>query len=163
MDQREALFSDIERSVSGGAWHGPSVREGLSGVMAECAAQRPAPESHSIWEILLHVVGWIEETASRVDGNYHTEPVGGDWPPAPVASAGAWAAARYRLGEALTKLRRSLDGLADEELDETVPPTEVTYRMMLAGLAQHNAYHAGQIMLIRKALAARQQAMAAAR
>jgi uncharacterized damage-inducible protein DinB len=152
MSQVETLADQLERSFRGGAWHGPAVAETLAGVEADTAAARPILGAHSIWEIVHHLTVWNDVPRRRLDGeglqNLSAE---GDWPPVRDVSAGAWQAALTALEDAHAALHARVLDLADAQLDDPVTGSDPTVRGMLFGVLQHNAYHAGQIMLLRKA------------
>jgi hypothetical protein len=72
-------------------------------------------------------------------------------PPRP--SAEAWSALQDALAGALAALRSELATFPSERLDDPIAADRPdTFRQNLSGLAQHNAYHAGQITLLRKLL-----------
>ena len=147
------LLRDIERSVNGDAWHGPSIREAVHGLSAREAARTPSGDAHSIWEIVLHAAAWMEEVADRLRGEPHDAPVNGDWALAPAASDEAWNDALLRLSDSVVRLQAAVLNLDADRLDEpAVPGRSTTFRETLAGAAQHNAYHAGQITILRKLL-----------
>lgn len=162
----EVLADEIQRSHAGQPWHGPSVTKVLEGVTAAEAATRAILGAHSIWELALHLAAWRGEVARRLETGRYGEPPEGDWPevPAPGTAAeneAAWAATRERLAAAEAALQKGLASFPAERLGETFggevnPPlgTGTTYAVMLHGVAQHDAYHAGQVMMLRKALAA---------
>ena len=53
------------------------------------------------------------------------------------------------------KLRRAVRDFPDERLDDPlVPEVPYTAHTQFIGVTQHNLYHAGQIALLRRALAA---------
>jgi hypothetical protein len=81
-----------------------------------------------------------------------------------IQEVGAAAAAAHpaaaALGESLEELARAVESLPPAGLDRRVGTlgdrslgTGVSCREMIHGLVQHNAYHSGQIALLRKALA----------
>ena len=152
MSLTESLADQLERAFRGGAWHGPAVAEALAGVDAATAAARPLAGGHSIWEIVHHLTVWNEVPRRRLDGeglqNLSAE---GDWPPVRDVSAGAWQAALTALEDAHAALHARVLDLADAQLDDPVTGSDPTVRGMLFGVLQHNAYHAGQITLLRKA------------
>lgn len=147
------LWNDIARSVRGDAWHGPAVNEALAGVTAEEAIRRPPAGLHSVWELTLHIAAWTEEVAERLDGRFHTDPPGGNFVPVETGGDAAWQRARAEPERVLEKLQAALDRFPDEKLGTEVRPG-VTFAAMLTGLAQHNAYHAGQIAILRRLLRA---------
>jgi uncharacterized damage-inducible protein DinB len=149
----QALLTDVERSVAGGAWHGPSLTEAISGLSAEQAAARPIAGAHTIWELVLHVTGWMREVRQRFAGEVHSDPVQGDWPAAAHITPKNWDAIRNALIAEVAALRFELPSFPAERLDEPIAEGRSdTFRQNLAGLAQHNAYHAGQIVMLRKLL-----------
>jgi uncharacterized damage-inducible protein DinB len=151
MSQVETLADQLERSFHGGAWHGPAVAEALAGVDAAAAAARPVAGGHSIWEIVHHLTVWTDVPRRRIDGEGLQDlPAERDWPPVREPSAGAWSAALAALEEAHAALRARVGELADAQLDDPVVGSDPTVRGMLFGVLQHNAYHAGQIALLRK-------------
>jgi len=158
---QEQLMNDLRRSFDGDAWHGPALRDVLDGVTATEAASRPIADAHSVWELVLHLASWAFETARRLDGAAPAEPVEGDWPVAGrFDGEQAWAAAKDRLlvssrDAVLEALSRLPPGrLADRvgEARNDALGTGVTMAGLAAGLAQHNAYHGGQILLLVRAV-----------
>ena len=151
------ISESIARSVSGDAWHGPAIGESLADVTDAEAAAHPVAGAHSILDLVLHVTAWIEEVAARLEGRAPALPARGDWPP-PCP----WPDARAALAMAHARLQRVLAALPESRLTEIVgdlrePPigTGVTCGAMLIGLAEHHAYHGGQIALLKRARRAR--------
>jgi uncharacterized damage-inducible protein DinB len=147
--------------VSGDAWHGPALAELLVGISARDAAARPVPGAHSIWELVLHLTGWAREVTRRLQGGTPGLPPEGDWPAVVAVTEPAWDTARADLVAAHDRLMEEVTRLPDGALDQRVGQsrdqplaTGVTVRQTLHGVAQHDAYHGGQIALLKKALAA---------
>jgi uncharacterized damage-inducible protein DinB len=152
MSQGEKLADQLERSFRGGAWHGQALGEALAGVDAPTAAARPVAAAHSIWEIVHHLTVWYEVPRRRLDGERLQDlPPERDWPPVGDTSAGAWKSALAALAGAHAALHARVLALADGQLEDPVAGSDPTVRGMLLGILQHNAYHAGQIVLLRKA------------
>jgi len=154
------LLADLRRIYEGNAWHGASVSEALHDVTTGQAAARPVPDAHSIYELTHHIAAWIGETTSRLQGNPPGNPADGDFPPRPTSiDDAAWADVRAHLERRQAELLETVSGFDAARLDDLVNPKSrndsdgpVTFRALLSGLAQHSAYHAGQIVLLRKAL-----------
>lgn len=156
MSQVALLADQLERSFRGGAWHGPAVAEALATVDEKQAASHPFAGAHSIWETVLHLTVWNEVPRRRLAGESLQDlPAERDWPPVGDSSAGAWRAALAALEDAHAALHARVTELAEGRLDDPVAGSDPTVRGMLLGVLQHNAYHAGQIVLLHKALAAR--------
>lgn len=144
------IDDELRRAYDGACWHGPPLRAALEGVTAAQAAAKHPPVTHSVWEMVNHLAAWVEVVVLRItEGRAVLEPAAGDFPPA-AAGERAWAAA---LGELDRQHRRLLDvvaGLGAAKLDVLVPGKPYPVAVMLHGTAQHFAYHAGQIALLKK-------------
>lgn len=152
MSQIDRLADQLVQGFRAGAWHGPAVVETLAGVGAATAAARPVTGGHSIWEIVRHMTVWIDVPRRRIDGERLVDlPAELDWPPVTDRSEGAWRAALAALEEAHEALVARVRRLADAQLDDPVAGSDPTVHGMLLGVLQHNAYHAGQIAILRKA------------
>jgi tRNA(Arg) A34 adenosine deaminase TadA/uncharacterized damage-inducible protein DinB len=136
------IADDIRRAYDGNPWHGSSVTAILEGVTAPEAAARPIPNAHTIWELVLHMAAWAGEVTRRLGGAEPAEPVEGDWPAMPAEpTEAAWAEARARLGEAHADLTAAVAAI-----EQIAGPDAHTVN----GLLQHDAYHSGQVSLLRK-------------
>ena len=142
---------DELKDIHGGeAWHGPALKEILSGVTAEQAASRPLARAHSIWELVLHIAAWENVWIRRLAGQPMDEPEEGDFPPVSEISEKAWQQTLARLDETHRHLIETIAGLTGERLHETVVGKDYTVEYMLRGLMRHHVYHAGQIALLKK-------------
>lgn len=157
MTRKDELIDTVRRSFEGDAWHGPVLKDVLADVTAEEARWRPARHVHSIWEITLHIAGWSHECAARLAGNPPGEPAGGDWPAlGPDQDEEGWQDAVQQVFNGrdalLAALRKADESTLDSTENTSSDPTghPVTRAGMILGVAQHNAYHAGQIGLLKK-------------
>jgi hypothetical protein len=148
------LSRSLTLSLTGSAWHGPALDELLGDVTPEEARAHPIPGAHSIVEIVLHVASWLEEVEARLHGRDARMPDSGDWPP-----ACPWPEARARVAAAHQRLLRALASFPEARLSEIVGTgrdaplgSGVPHEIMLTGLAEHDAYHGGQIAILKRAL-----------
>ncbi|MCI0532086.1 MAG: DinB family protein, partial [candidate division Zixibacteria bacterium] len=151
------ITQQFKAAYTGPAWHGPSVKQVLKGVTAVQAAARPVKEAHSIWEIALHVAGWQKVVARRAKGEKIRQPDEGDWPTVGVANASNWKRTLQNLDKSYRNLHKTISGLSDADLTKRVRGIKNYRYIILHGVIQHNLYHAGQIMLLKKALGVRRQ------
>ncbi|MFN2602778.1 MAG: DinB family protein [Gemmatimonadaceae bacterium] len=148
----ERIAEEIGQALAGDAWHGPSLSELLKDVTAEDAAHRPIPSAHNIWELVLHITSWANITRRRLTGGKVEPEQGEDWPVPEAVSEKNWESALAALAESHERLCEVVAGLSDEELDARVPKGKRSVSNMLHGVTQHDAYHGGQIALLKKAL-----------
>lgn len=154
------LVSEIRSVVAGDAWHGPSWRDVLAGLNAQQAAQRIVPTAHTIYELVHHTAAWAGEVARRFGGGAPRMPQEGDYPPNDVViDEAAWQRAITRLSDAHDELAVAIERFDAQRLDERIGTDRdaplgsgVSYRATIAGLLAHTAYHAGQAMLLRRAI-----------
>jgi hypothetical protein len=158
MTEVQRIANELARAHDGDPWHGSSARVILAGVNAAQAAARPIPNAHTIWELVLHMTGWRREVARRLGGGAPALPVGGDWPqmPAPPTEV-AWRATLVEFNAAHRELATATARLDPERLDELISGersrevgTGVSWYVMLHGVSQHDAYHLGQVALLRR-------------
>ena len=149
----EALEDQLRRSMGGPAWHGPSVREALDDFDAAAAATHPIPDAHSCWELVLHLAGSYRLVLRRLDGNAGAFLPQDDWPPMPEPTAENWKRDVEALYELNARMRERVLGFPIERLFEPIiaePPYPAFTQFI--GLTQHDLYHAGQIVLLKRAL-----------
>jgi uncharacterized damage-inducible protein DinB len=159
MREIERIVEQLQRVYEGDAWYGPSVRASLEGVDAEVATARPLPGAHTICEIVLHMTAWTREVTRRLRVGTARDPEEGDWPARSVATEADWAAVVAAFDAANAQLAEAVAGLDSSTLDKRIGDVRdralgsgVSRYTTLHGLGQHHAYHAGQIMLLKRAL-----------
>jgi uncharacterized damage-inducible protein DinB len=153
----ERIVDQLERGYDGDAWHGSPLGQIMSGVTSAEAAAKPIPGAHSIWELVLHLSAWKSEIRERLKGKSAGQPPVGDFPPVPAPTEAAWSEATAALEREHRELVRLVIGLSDSELDRPVNDLRPGRRgavptswQTLQGILQHDAYHAGQIALLKK-------------
>jgi len=151
----DRLDDQIRRALEGEAWHGPSILELLAGVSASQAASHPVAGAHSIWELLLHMTSDYDLVLRRLSGEGLQLTAAEDWPACPASSEENWQQAIQELRRLNAKLRQTVRDFPVERLDDPlVPESPHTAHAQFSGVVQHNLYHAGQIALLKRALAA---------
>lgn len=160
MDDLRLMADEVRRAVSGDPWFGSSATAVLAGVDAATAMTVPDGEPHSIWQHVLHMRTWARHMTYRVAGGPPAEPADGDWPTVEGGDEDAWAAAIETLVAAHEELASTVETASIEWLDETGPATPVdgdgapiTLRRAVLGVPQHDAYHLGQIVVLKRLLA----------
>ncbi len=152
MTEIERITQQLKAAVEGEAWHGPSVKETLQGVTTEQAQAKPIAGAHSIWEIVLHISGWMKVAVPRMQGIKTTQPEQGDWPAIKNSTVPDWNQTLEEMQKNYQELMTAISKLSEEDLTKPVLDIPNYIYVLLHGIIQHNLYHAGQIAVLRKAL-----------
>lgn len=145
------LIKELEQVVSGDPWYGSSISKILETVDPSIAFLRIG-NSHSIAEILLHMIAWTEETQSRLEGNEASQPFRGDWPDTESYSwlelIGLFLLANEHLVHRIAQMGEP--SFSEQVIDIRDPAmgTGVNNEELIRGLIQHHVYHSGQIALL---------------
>ena len=122
---------------------------------AEEAHWRPAPGMRSITEMVNHMAYWLEYRVCQVRG----EPLEPLKPVPKGGEAPAWMPPYPECVENLRKqfeaLHEAIAALRDEDLERTAEGSPRPIVELISNIVAHNAYHMGQILLLRRLWALR--------
>ena len=116
------------------------------------------PNAHSIWEILLHIAAWDDAVTRRIAGNKVDLSYAENFPAIPDHTEAAWKNAVASVTATHHRLVQAVTAFPDSRFAERVPGKPQPYYdffYMFAGIAQHQLYHAGQIVMLKKFAAAK--------
>jgi uncharacterized damage-inducible protein DinB len=155
MDLVESARQALVGAYDGKNWYGPPLAKILEGIGHEEAARKAADGGPSIWDLVLHITGWISEAIKGLTAEPLADPGEWDWKGVTDTSEAAWAGALANLERAHRDLLEALEDFPDSRLAETVCagpdlPLGFTFEMLILGILQHNVYHAGQIALTKR-------------
>jgi hypothetical protein len=156
----EHLLGLLDEAYERAAWHGPNLRGSIRGLSARDAAWRPEPGRHNIWELVVHAAYWKYTVTRRLlgekRGSFSLK--GSNWFLRPVdRSEKAWRADIAMLEREHQRLVAAVSRIEPESLDRPARGSKTSVRRLIAGIAFHDVYHAGQIQLIKKLLRTRTQ------
>jgi hypothetical protein len=151
----EKLLRDYLRRVL--TWHEAHVdwMKVVSGVPEKLRGKRPKGAEHSLWELLEHMrlATWDILEFCRDDKHASPKWPEGYWPKKPAPpNPGAWDKSVHALQKDLEAMGRLV---ADPKTDLLAPiphgDGQTILREVLL-LADHNAYHLGQLVIVRRLL-----------
>jgi hypothetical protein len=152
------LLETLDHAFAGKGWHGTTLSGSLRGMTPAQALKRPARGRHCIWEIVLHTAYWKYAVWCRLTG---VRPPGGfprrpsNWPAIPrPATAEAWRGDVRLLKAMHGELRKAVAGLSPQRLAARTPSGAWRVAEMVHGAAAHDAYHTGQIQLLKRLIVA---------
>lgn len=154
MSDTDLLLEIVDRAYSRRSWHGTNLRGSIRGLTARQASWRPARGRHNIWEIVVHAAYWKYVVRRRLTGEPRGSfPLdGSNWFVRSVASDAAWKEDIALLDKTHRALRSAIETFPKEDWKRSSTGSSVTNLELVAGIAAHDLYHAGQIQLIKRLL-----------
>jgi DinB family protein len=147
------LLEILDRGYERRSWHGTNLRGSIRGLTIAQAAWRPARDRHNIWEIVVHAAYWKYTVWRRLVGERRGtfELEGSNWFLRPEEmTAAAWKDDIALLARTHRGLRDAAAGFPPDALSRKLPGSAVTAFELIAGIAAHDLYHAGQIQLLKR-------------
>jgi DinB family protein len=136
----------VDSAYRGAAWHGPALRNTVRDLTATEALYQLRAGGHNIWELVLHCAYWKyrigRSLSERPSSRFPLR--GTNWFVRDPRSADSWNEEVLILDEQHERLREAILALSPARLAS--PATS----HLVHGIAMHDAYHAGQIKLIRR-------------
>jgi uncharacterized damage-inducible protein DinB len=145
MTEIKQLASLVKRVYNGKAWHGPSITEVVKDI-DDKTAKKKIGNSHSIVQLVLHMVAWRIFVTKRLLGNATFELTDADNFPDETS----WAVAYQKLEQSQAELLSAIETVSDSLLHENVSNRKYDFFVLLHGVIHHDIYHIGQIQLIKK-------------
>jgi hypothetical protein len=154
----EHLIGLLDEAYNRAAWHGPNLRGSIRGLTAREAALSPRAGRHNIWEIVIHAAYWKYAVKRRLlgekRGSFSLQ--GSNWFVRPMdRSEKAWREDIKLLDREHQRLKEAVSSFQPKNLDRPAQGSKTLARRLIAGIALHDVYHAGQIQLIKKLLKTR--------
>jgi uncharacterized damage-inducible protein DinB len=151
----QSIIRNFENTLDGEPWYGRPVFAILREVESSIAYKKPTADSHSLIELLYHMLTWAEFTLKRIEKDdindldafekldwREIDPKIHDWDEG--------LAALIATHQEIIALLGTKD---DSFLNDIVDYRQYDFRYLLNGLIQHNIYHLGQIAYLKKLLA----------
>jgi uncharacterized damage-inducible protein DinB len=148
------LKKKFEEIYNGDPWYGDSFNSVLKDIDPEAVIKKENKGTHSISEILAHVIGWREFLLSRLSGNnFKTEQEETfNWKRIDNNEKTAWKSLLDALEENQNRIINALEKASDELLNTPVRERNYNLEYLFEGIIQHDLYHLGQISLLKKSI-----------
>jgi hypothetical protein len=146
---KSVLLAQLRSTHNKAEWFVP-VNTAVAGMTPEQARwipksegpNNPAPEDHSVGMIAYHLVYWNEQALHQLKGEKVPPPTNDNTETFNKFDAATWADTVKKLDETLTALEQLVEGADDAKI--------AAIANTVAHIGTHNAYHTGQIIMIRK-------------
>jgi uncharacterized damage-inducible protein DinB len=152
MKTKELLILQFNNCYDQNGWF-VAIRNALEGVTALQAIWKPDGSDNSIWESLAHVSYYNNAYLQRFKGiDYKYDIADNDETfRSGDLSEAAWRAEVAKFDEIMKAWRGLIEAADRSKLDEAVSAENTaTWAELIANVNAHNAYHGGQILLLRK-------------
>jgi hypothetical protein len=141
----QLLLEILDSGFNKTSWHGPNLASSFRGLDPKTAAKQVRGRK-SVWQQVLHAAYWKQRVLNRLVGTQRFPRAGSNWPLVPTkVTERAWKEDQQLLHEIHGKLRAAIAAVDLNQLDSKL-------KRMIYGIAAHDAYHAGQIKLLRRML-----------
>jgi uncharacterized damage-inducible protein DinB len=149
---KETLLKQYDRCWNENGWF-VAVRNALEGLTAVQAIWDPEGSTNSIWETLAHISYYNNAYLQRfkgVDYKYDITDNDETFRSGDLSEA-AWRAEVAKFDTIMTEWRSLLEAAGEAKFDQSVSAENpATWADLIANVNAHNAYHGGQILLLRK-------------
>lgn len=152
----KALREHVVSLLAGGNAH-LDWKAGFKGIPPKLRGVRPAGLAYSVWELLEHmrIAQWDIYEFSRNSKHVSPEWPGGYWPKTPAPpSAKAWDESLKSFSEDLGAMKKLVENPKTNLFARIPHGTGQTILREALLIADHNAYHLGQVLAVRRLLGA---------
>jgi len=148
------IITSLKEVLDGSPWYGLPMYKALNDVEPACVFMNPDEKGHSLIELLYHVLTWAQFTLNRMedpDSSVAWFDGEGDWREInPMVNT--WKNGLAELKSTHERIIKVLEAKDDSFLEAPVKSREYNMGYMLRGLVQHNIYHLGQMIYVKKLL-----------
>lgn len=146
-------ISNLYQSVyNGNPWLEVNLTNTLENVTAEQAYRKTNPNLNTIWEIVNHLIQWRRTILRRLEGETVTAPDHNYFVPVLDPSEAAWEQSLQNLGKSQELWNTFFEDFHDADLEKIYANNNHTYYEHIHGIIQHDVYHLGQIVILKKIL-----------
>lgn len=140
-DLRTLLLNELQTTHNKQDWFVP-INGAVEGLTAEQASWNDGKGNHSVGQLANHLLFWDRRALQKLTGQKQSAFDGNNDETFNAFTAASWAATVRELDEVLTGLEKVVQN-ADENKLKAIAD-EISH------IATHNAYHTGQMILVRK-------------
>jgi uncharacterized damage-inducible protein DinB len=152
------LLRIMDEAFDHKSWHGTNLYGSVRRLSLDEASWRPQAGRHNVWEIVLHAAYWKYAVRRKLlnepRGSFPIK--GFNWITRPVEGAD-WRSDVALLASTHRDLRNAIARLSLRQLDSMPQGGKAGTIAFLTGLAAHDLYHAGQIQLLKRLYANRDE------
>lgn len=133
----------------GDCWIGVNFKSALQGLTVSNAMKQSANNANNIWMLLAHIIYWRTIVINRLNGSLDLPPFS-DFSLPETFNDETWKQLLKDFEITYHLLINTIAHFPERQLHEISPKKNQSYFEVILGCLQHDAYHLGQIMLLKK-------------
>jgi len=149
-EEFERIVKMIGEVYDGKPWYGPSVKTVLLEVDEKYAGLK-AGNSHTVIEIIYHMIAWRNYTTQVLEGNYSYD-VTDELNFPEVTGINTIKEAIEQLDMSQVMLLKAISVFNESNLLDKVEGRKYNWYYLIQGIIHHDIYHLGQISLLKRIL-----------
>ncbi|TMI93789.1 MAG: DinB family protein [Bacteroidetes bacterium] len=153
--ETDYFITTIRSILEGEPWYGQPVMKILQNLDPKNVYKKPNDDSHSLIELLYHMITWAEFALKRLEKDEEKDMASFeklDWREI-NPSDHTWEKGMAQFKVTHDLIIEFLGTKDDEFLSEKVDYRDYNFRFLLHGIIQHDIYHIGQIVYLNKLVA----------
>ena len=154
MDEKQRILKTLSDLYDGCTWTDLSILQVVGNLTSEQAFAKPVARMHSVWEYLNHIIFWRTKISRFISGQAAPQEEDSiDFAPVTDTSEMAWRQALQEMKHSHYNFMNLVAEIDDEGFDLLVESFPATNYELIQGIIQHDAYHLGQAMIVKKIVA----------
>jgi uncharacterized damage-inducible protein DinB len=146
-------ISNLYQSIyNGNPWLEVTLTGTLKDITAQQAYRKAHPKLNTIWEIVNHLIQWRRNILSRLHGKMVATPDHNYFVPVLDSSEAAWEQSLQNLAKSQEAWNTFFENFDDNDIEKIFVQNNHTYYEHIHGIIQHDVYHLGQIVILKKLL-----------
>jgi DinB superfamily len=150
-DIAQALARHIREIHFGNNWSDSAMQEVIKDVTWQQAVATPIPSVHSIAVLVFHTNFYLNYVHKSIKEGVYKFDHNDSFKAPPIESETDWQALLKKSWEDAEAFAKMVEKLPENlNLYEVVPPFQNSFYKNIQGIIEHNHYHLGQIVLLKK-------------
>lgn len=149
MNESEKIALLFEAFYDGECWIGLNFKQAIKGIDEAIAAKKTSNAFNSIWQLVNHIIYWRKTVMIRLQGVLGNPPIPDFYQPDKTDKQ-SWKETLLHFEEVHQELIKAIRAFPPGKLNNVSPMQEQTNHQLLIGCLQHDSYHMGQIILLKK-------------
>lgn len=152
MSENQRISSLYQSIYNGNPWLEVTLAHTLENLTAEQAYRKINPNLNTIWEIVNHLIQWRRNILLRMQGETIVTPDHNYFVPVLDPSEAAWEQSLQSLAKTQDSWNAFFEDFDDADLAKIYINNGHTFYEHIHGIIQHDVYHLGQIVILKKLL-----------